>query len=33
MKCWRGTLLFLIGVTLGAVIVDIGPRVASPYLP
>lgn len=33
MKLWRGTLLFLIGLALGAVLAGIGPRVAGPYLP
>jgi hypothetical protein len=33
MKLGRGTLLFLIGLALGAVLVVIGPRVAGPYLP
>jgi hypothetical protein len=33
MKLWSGTLLFLIGLALGAVLVVIGPRVAGPYLP
>lgn len=33
MKLWRGTLPFLIGLALGAVLVVIGPRVAGPYLP
>jgi hypothetical protein len=33
MTRWRGTLLFLIGLALGAVVVAIGPRVAGPYLP
>ena len=33
MKLWRGTLLFLIGLALGAVLGVVGPRVAGPYLP
>jgi len=33
MKLSRGTLLFLIGLALGAVLAVIGPRVAGPYLP
>lgn len=33
MKLGRGTLLFLVGLALGAVVVAIGPRVAGPYLP
>jgi hypothetical protein len=33
MKVWRGSLLFLIGLALGAALVVIGPRVAGPYLP
>ena len=33
MKLWSGTLLFFIGLALGAVLVVIGPRVAGPYLP
>ncbi len=33
MKLWRGTLLFFIGLALGAILVVIGPRVAGPYLP
>ena len=33
MKLWRGTLLFLIGLALGAVLAVIGPHVAGPYLP
>ncbi len=33
MKPGRGTLLFLFGLVLGAVLVVIGPRVAGPYLP
>lgn len=33
MKLSRGTLLFLIGLALGAVLAVIGPRLAGPYLP
>jgi hypothetical protein len=33
MKLGRGTLLFLIGLALGALLVVIGPRVAGPHLP
>jgi hypothetical protein len=33
MRLWRGTVPFLIGLALGAVVVVIGPRVAGPYLP
>lgn len=33
MRLWRGTLLFLLGLALGAVLVSFGPRVAGPYLP
>jgi len=33
MKLWRGTLPFLLGLALGAVLVAFGPGVAGPYLP
>jgi hypothetical protein len=33
MRRWRGALLFLIGLGIGAAAVVMGPRVAGPYLP
>jgi hypothetical protein len=33
MKSWRGPLLFLVGLALGAVLVVIGPRATGRYLP
>ena len=33
MKVWLGVLLVVIGIVLGAVLVEVGPRVAAPYLP
>lgn len=33
MNVWRGALLFLTGLALGAVIAVIGPRYVDPYLP